>query len=88
MPADADDARRRCVEWGRLRCPMLTMLASIALKPEYLGPSCRFTCIIRLLPTMLAVATADADDARTPSAEYNRLDRLMLMMCACIACGA
>ena len=35
-PADADDARGRCVEWGRLRRPMLIMLASIVLN---VGPA-------------------------------------------------
>ena len=62
--ADADDARRRCVEWGsdnpRVYC----------VEREYLGQLCRFTCVIRLVPTMLTAATADADDARMPLVEY------------------
>ena len=63
---------------------MLIMLASIVLNVSTLGPLYRFTCVIRLMPTMLTVATADAYDARTPVAEYERLGRLMLMMLACI----
>ena len=83
VPADADDARRRCVEWGRLRRPMLIMLVP-CVERGYLGPLYRFTCVIRLVPTILTVATADADDARMLLTEYERRGCLMLMKFACI----
>ena len=47
---------------------------------EYLGPLCRFTCVIRLVPTMLTVVSADADDVRVYWVRCKRPCRLMLIM--------